>query len=80
MAAEQLDHVRIRPERAAPGGIKMLIRAAIASDAADLRTDSRGAAIAPGIAVGAEPRLPQQLINPAGRQARHSPSTVSLYS
>jgi len=47
----------------------MLIRAAIASDAADLRADSRGVAIAPGIAVGAEPGLPQQLIDPAGRQA-----------
>ena len=28
-----------------------------------------GVAVAPGIAVGAEPRLPQQLIDPAGRQA-----------
>jgi hypothetical protein len=47
----------------------MLIRADIAGDAADLRADGCGVAIAPGIAAGAEPGLPQQLIDPAGRQA-----------
>ena len=69
MAAQHLDHVRVRAERTAPGGIKTLVRAGIARDAADLRPHGCGAAVAPGIAVAAEPGLPQQLINPAGRQA-----------
>jgi hypothetical protein len=69
MAGEQPDHVRVRAERAAPGGIKTLVRAGVAGDAADLRADGGGVAVAAGIAVGAEPGLPQQLIDPAGRQA-----------
>jgi hypothetical protein len=68
-ASEQPDHVRVRAERAAPGRIKLFIRAGIAGDAADLRADGGGVAVAPGIAAGAEPGLPQQLIDPAGRQA-----------
>ena len=69
MAGEQPGHVRVRAERAAPGCIKMLVRVGMAGDAADLHADGCGVAVAPGIAVGAEPRLPQQLIDPAGRQA-----------
>jgi hypothetical protein len=68
-ASEQPDHVRVRAERAAPGGIKLFIRAGIAGDAADLRADGGGVAVAPGIAAGAEPGPPQQFIDPAGRQA-----------
>lgn len=70
VAAEPPHHVRGRAERAAPGGIKILMRAGVAGDAADLRTDGRGVAVMPGIAAGAEPILPQQLIDPAGRQAQ----------
>jgi len=51
------------------GGIKTLVPAGIAGDAADLRADGGGVAVPPGIAAGAEPGLPQQLIHPAGRQA-----------
>jgi len=37
----------------------MLVRAGIAGDAADLRADGCGITVAPGIAAGAEPGLPQ---------------------
>jgi hypothetical protein len=69
MAGEQPDHVRVRAERAAPGRIKTLVRTGVAGDTADLGADGCGVAIAPGIAAGAESGSPQQLIDPAGRQA-----------
>src|SRR6266496_6558230 len=68
-AGEQLGHLPIRAERATPRGIKMLVGAGVAGDAADLRADDGGIGIAPGIAIGAESGLPQQLIDAAGRQA-----------
>jgi hypothetical protein len=56
----------------------MLISVGIASDAADLRADGDGVAIAPGITGGTESGLPQQLIDRPGGRPRHSPSTFSL--
>ncbi|HLX48544.1 MAG TPA: hypothetical protein VKS82_09435 [Streptosporangiaceae bacterium] len=70
VAGQHGQHILAGAESAAPGRVQVLAGAGIAGPAPDLSSHRGRAGVAPGVAVRAEPRSPQQRIGLARCQAQ----------